>query len=55
MKKFKYPRTSSTDESEVKSASWLEKQRKAYRQGKLTKEQIRRLEMMPGWSWDENK
>ena len=39
--------------SEEKSlARWCDEQRKAYKKNKLTKEQIAKLEALPGWKWD---
>lgn len=31
---------------------WMAHQRSKYRNGQLTKEQIRRLESLPGWEWN---
>jgi hypothetical protein len=31
---------------------WAEEQRRLYRQGRLEKDKIARLEAVPGWTWD---
>ena len=33
-------------------SKWMAHQRSKYRNGQLTKEQIRRLESLPGWEWN---
>jgi hypothetical protein len=40
--------------SEHELAMWADEQRIAYRDGLLSNEQIRMLESLPGWSWEES-
>lgn len=44
------PRTHA--EGDVKLGSWVTKQRRRYKDGKLSAEQRARLESIPGWAWD---
>jgi len=34
---------------------WAEQQKKDYRLGRLTREQIDKLQSLPGWTWNETK
>ena len=39
-------------ENGFKLASWINAQRMSFKNGRLSKERIRRLEALPGWLWD---
>lgn len=54
-KSVQYPSAQAADPKERDQAAWVAEQRKAYREGKLTVAQKKRLEALPGWSWDDDQ
>jgi hypothetical protein len=44
-------RTTAEKEDEIRLAQWVDQQRRAYKKGKLTADQIHMLELFPGWTW----
>lgn len=53
--RFIYPSRSSNDSEERRLAQWLISQRRHYKAGRLTDEQIGKLESLPNWSWDNKE
>jgi hypothetical protein len=54
-RKTKYPDKDSNDPRARKAATWVREQREAYKEGRLTEEQVRQFELLPDWSWDEQQ
>jgi predicted helicase len=50
----KMPSDYSTDKIEKRLGYWLQNRKKAYKKGKLTKDQIKKLEILPFWQWNIN-
>lgn len=52
MSDVKYPSYADKDPKRRSLGHWITSQRQDYQKGKISKERIRKLEQIPGWSWD---
>lgn len=46
-----YETDEASEEEEENLSIWVDEQRQAYKDGKLTPEQIQKLESINGWTW----